>query len=307
MYDTDINQYSKRPKMIAEIGCNHKGDIDIAYEMIKTAAIFCKVDAVKFQKRTNKELLTKEEYNAPHPELYHAYGATYGEHREFLEFDLEQHSMLQDWCNELNIEYNCSVWDLTAAKQIASLKPKCIKIPSASNLDFTMMRWLCDHYDGDIHVSLGMTTREEEDQIVDLFIRNYRNDSLVLYSCTSGYPVPFEDICLLEIKRISQRFDPLVKAIGFSGHHLGIGADIAALALGADYFERHYTIDRTWRGTDHAASLEPDGLRRLTRNLRQVSASLCYKPIEILDIEKKQRAKLKRFVKPQKKTSSMFN
>ena len=88
----------KKPYVIAEIGCNHKGEMEIAKEMIEVAAVFCKVDAVKFQKRCNKELLTSEQYNAPHPNPYNAYGATYGEHREFLEFDLEQHAQLKRWC-----------------------------------------------------------------------------------------------------------------------------------------------------------------------------------------------------------------
>ena len=96
----------KSPKIIAEIGCNHKGDMAIAKEMIMTAATYCKVDVVKFQKRCNKELLTPEEYNAPHPHPENSYGKTYGEHREFLEFNLDQHRQLQEWCNEFGVEYS---------------------------------------------------------------------------------------------------------------------------------------------------------------------------------------------------------
>ena len=96
----------KAPKIIAEIGCNHKGDMAIAREMIMTAATYCKVDVVKFQKRCNKELLTPEEYNAPHPHPENSYGKTYGEHREFLEFNLDQHKQLQEWCNEFGVEYS---------------------------------------------------------------------------------------------------------------------------------------------------------------------------------------------------------
>jgi N-acetylneuraminate synthase len=109
--------------------------------------------------------------------------------------------------------------------------------------------------------------------------------------------VPFEDICLREIQRIGAAYGDQVKGIGFSGHHLGIAADSAALALGARYFERHFTLDRTLKGTDHAASLEPDGLRKLTRDVRNVSLALTYKQEEVLDIEKVQRKKLKRMVK----------
>lgn len=103
----------------------------------------------------------------------------------------------------------------------------------------------------------------------------------------------FEDICLLEIIRLQERYGSRVKKIGFSGHHLGIAADVAALALGAEVFERHFTLDRTWKGTDHAASLEPDGMRRLARDLHNVSKSFAYKKSEILEAEAVQRAKLK--------------
>ena len=154
------------PKIIAEIGCNHKGDMKIAKEMIMTAATYCKVDIVKFQKRCNKELLTPEEYNAPHPNPYNSYGDTYGAHREFLEFTLDQHKQLKDWCEEYGVIYSTSVWDVTSAKEIASLNPKLIKIPSACNLNKKILQFLCDNYGGEIHISLGMTTKEEVEQIV---------------------------------------------------------------------------------------------------------------------------------------------
>lgn len=283
-----------KPLVIAEIGCNHKGNMDIAHEMIVTAATYCKADVVKFQKRCNKELLSEDEYNAPHPHPENSYGETYGAHREFLEFTLEQHRQLQEWCKECNIEYSTSVWDITSAKEICTLHPKLIKVPSACNLNKGMLQYLCDNFDGEIHLSLGMTTRDEEEMIVSFFEQNGRNQDLVLYSCTSGYPVPFEDICLNEITRLRQTFEDRVKAIGFSGHHLGIAVDAAAVALGAEWIERHFTLDRTWKGTDHAASLEPDGIRKLARDCRAVFKALNSKKEEILDIEKIQRNKLKK-------------
>ena len=282
------------PKIIAEIGCNHKGDIEIAKEMIKTAAEYCKVDVVKFQKRCNKELLSEEEYNAPHPHPENSYGNTYGEHREFLEFTAEQHAILKEYCEECGVVYSTSVWDLTSAKEIAALEPELIKIPSACNLNKPMLEWLCDNYKGEIHLSFGMTTKEEEEQIVSFFEGKNRAKDLVIYNCTSGYPVPFEDICLLELKRMREQYADRVKAIGFSGHHLGIAVDAAAVALGAQYIERHYTLDRTWKGTDHAASLEPDGVRKLARDCRAVAKALTYKKEDVLDIEKVQRNKLKK-------------
>ena len=283
----------KNPIIIAEIGCNHKGNMDIAHEMIITAATYCKADIVKFQKRCNKELLTEEQYNAPHPNPNNSYGSTYGEHREFLEFDLDQHKQLKKWCDECGIEYSSSVWDLTSAKEIVSLNPKLIKIPSAVNLNKPVLEYLCSNYEGEIHISFGMTTKEEEEKIVSFFESKNRAQDLVIYSCTSGYPVPFEDICLLEISRLKNHFENRVKAIGFSGHHLGIAVDSAAIALGASYIERHYTLDRTWKGTDHAASLEPDGVRKLARDCRAVHKALQYKNNDILDIELVQRDKLK--------------
>lgn len=284
------------PKIIAEIGCNHKGDINIAKEMILTAATYCKVDVVKFQKRCVKELLSPEEFNAPHPDPNNSYGKTYGEHREFLEFSLEQHRQLKEWCEESGVVYSTSVWDLISAKEITSLNPSLVKIPSACNLNMPLLQYLCDNFGGEIHVSFGMTTKAEEEKIVSFFEQNGRAKDVVLYNCTSGYPVPFEDICLLEINRMKEQYGHRVKSIGFSGHHLGIAVDAAAVTLGAKWIERHFTLDRTWKGTDHAASLEPDGLRKLTRNCRAVAAALSYKSKDILDIEMVQRKKLKHIV-----------
>lgn len=287
-----MNHYNK-PYVIAEIGCNHKGEMEIAKELIKIAKIFCNANAVKFQKRCNKELLTEEQYNAPHPNSTNAYGATYGAHREYLEFNAAQHAELKSYCESIGITYSTSVWDLTSAKEIAALKPDFIKIPSACNNNYSMLSWLCGNYQGEIHISTGMTTKDETEDLVNFFIEKGRNQDLVLYNCTSGYPVPFEDVCLLEINLLKQKYGDKVKAIGFSGHHLGIAVDVAAYTLGAPIIERHYTLDRTWKGTDHAASLEPMGLRKLSRDLNAVYSALNYKSEDILPIEQVQREKLK--------------
>ncbi|MCK6607369.1 MULTISPECIES: N-acetylneuraminate synthase family protein [Flavobacterium] len=283
----------KKPYVIAEIGCNHKGEMEIAKELIKIAKIFCNADSVKFQKRNNKELLTEDQYNAPHPNPANSYGDTYGAHREYLEFDVNQHAELKAYCEEIGIVYSTSVWDTTSAKEIASLNPEYIKIPSACNNNYDMLGWLCDNYKGEIHISTGMTTKGEADDLVNFFIEKGRNKDLVLYNCTSGYPVPFEDVCLLDINLLIEKYGDKVKHIGFSGHHLGIAVDVAAYTLGANVIERHYTIDRTWKGTDHAASLEPEGLRKLCRDLKAVSKALSFKSQDILPIEQVQRDKLK--------------
>lgn len=285
----------KKPRVIAEIGCNHKGDLELAKEFIKVAKIYANADVVKFQKRDVETWAKRypEQYNAPHPNPENAYGSTYKEHRANLEFNLEQNRELKEYCDEMGIVYSTSVWDMKSAQEIVSLNPELIKIPSACNTNLEMLSWLCDNYDGEIHISTGMTTNKEIDDIVDLFMKKGKNKNLVLYNCTSGYPVPAEDVCLLEITKLREKYEDKVKEIGFSGHHLGIAIDVAAYTLGATTIERHFTLDRTWKGTDHAASLEPDGLRKLVRDLNAVHKALTYKKEEILDIEKVQRKKLK--------------
>jgi N-acetylneuraminate synthase len=281
------------PYLIAEIGCNHCGEMERARELVRTAATFCRVPCVKFQKRNPREVLSPDEYDGPHPNPMHAYGPTYGAHRERLELNMDQHRELFDLCSDLAVDYACSVWDPTSAREIAALGPRLIKIPSACNTWYEMAGWLCDHFGGEIHVSLGMTLAEEVESIVEFYAERGRAKDLILYHCTSGYPVPFEDCNLLEIPALVQTYGGAVKGIGFSGHHLGIAADIAALALGARYFERHFTLDRTLRGTDHAASLEPDGMRRLWRDLSNVHKTLRRKTQDILPIEQPQWSKLK--------------
>jgi sialic acid synthase len=284
----------KKPIVVAEIGCNHMGNLEMAKQMVLVAKNLCGADVAKFQKRNPRELLTPEEYDAPHPNPDNSYGKTYGEHREFLEFTKKQHAELKKYCEKIGIEYSTSVWDMISTKEIVSLEPKTIKVPSACNLRFDMLKYICTNHKGEIHVSFGMTTRKEEEDIVNFFVKNKRNKDLIIYSCTSGYPVPFKDVCLLEISRLKEKYGNLVKDIGFSGHHLGIAVDISAYTLGATYIERHFTLDRTSKGTDHAASLEPGGMKRLKRDLMVTFDSLHKKEEEILPIEKVQRKKLKR-------------
>ncbi len=269
------------------------GQFDTAKELIRLAKD-CGADYAKFQKRNSRELLTAEQYDAPHPVPYNAYGPTYGAHREHLEFDQAQHAELKSFAESIDIGYATSVWDVSSAQDIVALAPDFIKVPSACNNHFEMLALLRDDYAGDIHVSTGMTTLDEIEQIVTFFEETGQaRERLVVYNCTSGYPVPFGDICLLEIRRIQEKYGDRIKEIGFSGHHLGISVDIAAYTLGATWVERHFTKDRTWRGTDHAASLEVPGLQKLIRDLVHTHEALTYKPTEILDIEKAQREKLK--------------
>ena len=308
-------------KVVAEIGCNHMGSMDIAKELMKLAKE-CGSTYAKFQKRCPKELLTPEQYNKPHPVPANAYGATYGAHREFLEFSLEQHKELYEYGKKIGIGWATSVWDVTSAKEMIQIPCDFLKVPSACNNHFPMLTFLRDEYAGDVHISTGMTTKEEIEEVVKFFENgkngNQAKGRLVMYNCTSGYPVPFPDVCMLEINRLNELYTDRIKEIAFSGHHLGIAIDIAAYTLGAKWIERHFTKDRTWKGaplspapsrgapprtpplpallsagTDHAASLEPAGLGKMCRDLVATHEALTLKPSDILEIETEQRNKLK--------------
>jgi N-acetylneuraminate synthase len=286
----------QKPILIAEIGCNHKGDINIAMEMIEVASK-SGADYAKFQKRDNKYLLGNE-YNKPHPVPENSYGKTYGEHRDKLEFTVLEHQRLANHCIKNKIKYAVSVWEIKSAKSIinSNIKLDYIKVPSACNLDFELLYFLGKKFKKKIHISLGMTKYEEIKKIYNFFKKLKREKDLIFYSCTSDYPSKFNDVCLLEISRIKKNFYKKINNFGFSGHHLGIAIDNAAYTLGANYIERHFTLDRTWKGTDHAASLEPDGLKKLKRDLVNTFNSLRLKPFNgIIKSELFQRKKLKVF------------
>ena len=287
--DIGALQHLPEPFIVAEIGCNHRGDPQTAREMIVVAKA-CGAQVAKFQKRAPAECLTPARYASIYSNR-NSYGRTYGEHREFLEFDVSVHRELKVYAEDHGIEYSTSVWDLTSAREIAALCPRYLKVPSACNHHTELMRCLRDEFGGEVHVSVGMCTEVELDGILEVF--RDCPDRLVIYSCTSGYPVPPPDVCLLEIERLQRRCSGSVREIGFSGHHNGIALDIAAYLLGARVIERHFTLDRTWKGTDHAASLEPQGIRKLVRDLNAVSAAMTYKSSEVLPIEQVQRDKLK--------------
>jgi len=285
-----------KPILVAEIGTNHKGDINIAKKLILSAAR-CGASFAKFQIRDNKYLLG-DNYHKPHPVPENSYGNTYGEHREKLEFSINQHIILQKFCKKNKIKYSTSVWDIRSAERVnkSKLSKEYIKIPSACNLDFELLNYLTEKYKGKIHVSLGMTTNKEISKIFSFFQKKKKSKDLVFYICTSAYPCDFKDLNLLELKKIKSKFKKKISDVAFSGHHQGIAPDIAAFTLGAKYIERHFTIDRSWKGTDHAASLEPPGLAKLSRDLNHTYISLNYKEKGIIKCEKFQRKKLKKFI-----------
>lgn len=283
-------------KITAEIGANHKGDFELAKKMIKTAANYCGVDIIKFQKRFPKELLTENEYSSPHPDIKNSYGETYGEHRENLEFDIKQHAELKKLCENEGVIYSCSVWDLTSAKEIVKLNPEIIKIPSAVNCNFPVLKYICENFKGNIHISLGMTTASEEKRIIS-FLEGYdRLKDTVLYACISCYPVNPKDVCLLEISRIKNAYGEKIKAIGYSGHHLNTNVDLFIQNSCIEYLERHFTFDKSWKGTDHIASLEPHEFYELKENLLKIKQACKMKPVDVLECEMEQRRKLKKVI-----------
>ena len=179
------------------------------------------------------------------------------------------------------------MWDILSAQEIISLDPEYIKIPSPMNENYQLLNFIFNNYKKDVHISLGMISKKDKNKLLDYL--NTKKNRIIVYHTTSSYPVKFEELYLQEILKLKEKF----QKVGFSGHHLGIAQDIAAYTLGASWIERHFTLDRTWKGTDHAASLEPDGLRKLKRDLVAVSKSLTCKSKEILSIEIEQREKLK--------------
>jgi len=272
------------------------GDMKITKLLIDQAKL-CGADYVKFQKRDNKILFSKNEYNSKHPIEANSFGKTYGEHREFLEFNLNQHKKIISYCIKKKIKYSCSVWDINSAKTISGISKEYIKIPSATNLNFEVLDYLSKYYKGDIHISTGMTSANEIEEIISFLGKRNALRRIVLYSCTSSYPAKIEDVKLLDILNLKEKYGKFVKAIGFSGHHKGLSIDNAAITLGASWFERHFTFDRTAKGTDHAASLESEGLMKLRIRLDETNMTLNYKPKKILQSEKFQRNYLKKIIR----------
>ncbi len=282
------------PFVIAEACCNHMGELERAKAMI-IAAKESNADYIKFQKRdiASWAVHKKSVFSAPHPNPQNAFGSTYEEHRRTLEFDISQHKELVDLCNAVGIKYACSVFDIPSAKDIIELSPSMIKIPSSCNTNYELLRFLCNNYAGDIHLSLGMISKSTINDIVNLFIEHKRASDLIIYACTSAYPLPLTETCLLEIKYLVDKYSKVVKAIGYSGHHLGIIIDIAAYTLGAKYIERHFTIDRNQKGTDQNMSVMPEELAQLISNLHDVSQCLEYKHSDVLPSEISNMEKLK--------------
>jgi len=289
----------KKATVIAELGCVHAGKMDRAKMLIGLAAK-CGADVVKFQKRNPKECVPKEWWDKPHPNLAFAYGETYLKHRINLELSQDQHADLKKCCEDNGVIYSTSVWDMTSAKEIIALNPSFIKIPSACNNNRELIDYIYENYKGEVHISLGMTSPSGRKSI---YINFFFNNPLrtILYHCTSGYPVPFEKLYLMEIDKMRKicyaqeyiEHDGIDRRVGFSNHGYGIAADIAAYMLGATHIERHFVDDRMFPHSDSSASLEPQGLTKLCRDLENVYLSLKNKPMDIDEMEKEQMNKLR--------------
>ena len=252
--------------VIAEGGVNHNGDPRLATELVHIAAR-CHADAVKFQKRTIHELLTREALDRPYLHA-NSLGATYGEHRLKLELSTQDWYRLRDLASGLGMEFMGSAWDHGSADLLEELDIPAIKTPSAVLTDLDLLEHIA-RTGRPMIVSTGMSTLEEVDQAVDRILRH--TDQLILLQCTSAYPSEFIDINLRVIDAYRQRYGVLV---GYSGHERGISVSEAAATLGACVVERHFTKDRTLPGPDHAASLEPIGLEKLVRDIRQIEVAM---------------------------------
>jgi len=254
--------------VIAEIGHNHQGSLETAKKMVQTAKE-CGANAVKLQKRDNKTLFTSETYNSPYDNV-NSYGATYGEHRETLEFGKTEYSELIDYTKKLNIDLFATAFDFKSADFLANLDMPAFKIASG-DLNNTPLLKQVAQFGKPIILSTGGGTLDDVKRAYDTIMPI--NKKLCILQCTAAYPIQnHEDMNLQVISTYRKTFSDIV--IGLSDHESGIAMALVAYMLGARVVEKHFTLNRAWRGTDHSFSLSPGGLRRLVRNLKRTNAAL---------------------------------
>ena len=248
--------------VVAEIGINHNGDIEIAKELIGIAAeVGC--DAVKFQKRSVDLVYTPEELAQPRPSPF---GETNGDLKRGLELGRETYEEIAAHCKDVGILWTASAWDEPSVDFVAEFGVPFFKIASASLTDDALLRHH-RRYGKPIVLSTGMSTLAEIDHAVEVLGR----DDLVLLHCTSTYPADVRELSLRCIQTLRERYGV---PVGYSGHETGLATTVATAALGACFIERHVTLDRAMWGSDQAASVEPQGLRRLVRDIRLVEAAM---------------------------------
>ena len=253
--------------VIAEIGNNHQGDLQKAKEMFK-AAKDCGVDAVKLQKRDNKSLLTRAAYNKPY-DNENSFGATYGEHREALEFGKTEYVELQKYAKELGLTFFSTAFDFNSADFLAELDMPLYKVASGDLKNTPLLKHIAK-IGKPMIISTGGGTMEDVQRAYDAIMPI--NSQLSILQCTASYPAEPEDLNLRVITTYREKFPDVI--VGLSDHENGIAMALAAYVLGSRMVEQHFTLNHTWKGTDHAFSLEPIGMRKLVRDLRRVKVAM---------------------------------
>lgn len=252
------------PFVIAEIGHNHQGNLELAHRMIERARE-CGADAVKLQKRDNRTLYPPEVYDRPYTSE-HSFGATYGEHREALEFGREEYLELKAHAEARGLVFFATAFDMRSVDFLEDLGVKLLKIASFDVRSLNLIAYAAATAIPLI-ISTGTASDEDVRAIYEMLPAITRRDKLALLHCTSEYPTPAEHLNLRAIETLRASYPEI--PIGFSSHFNGISMPLLAYGLGARIFEVHFTLDRTMKGSDQAWSLEPVGLRSLVRDLRR--------------------------------------
>ena len=253
--------------VIAEIGHNHQGSLDKARELFREAKL-AGAHAVKLQKRDNRGLYTRAAYNKPY-DNENSFGATYGEHREFLEFGAKEYRELQKYARELDVDFFATAFDRASADFLAGLDVPAFKIASGDVKSLPLLKYIAA-FGKPIIISTGGALLEDVRRAYDAVMTI--NPQLGILQCTAGYPAAFEELDLRVIEQYREQFPGAV--IGYSGHDNGIAMPVAAYVLGARIIEKHFTLNRAMKGTDHAFSLEPVGLRKMVRDLERTHKAL---------------------------------
>ena len=253
--------------VIAEIGHNHQGSLETAKEMYRVAKE-CGADAVKLQKRENRKLYTQAAYDKPY-DHGNSFGTTYGEHREFLEFGEAEYKELMDYSDEIGVTMFSTAFDFESADFLAKLDIPAFKIASGDLKNIPLLTYIAE-FQKPMFMSTGGGTMEDVNRAYDAIMPI--NPQLCLLQCTAGYPAEFEELNLRVITTFRERFPNTI--VGLSSHDNGIAMAIAAYMLGARVVEKHFTLNHTSKGTDHAFSLEPIGFRKLSRDLKRLKVAI---------------------------------